>query len=69
MRAEYHDPDHSLVPDVSAPSVLSAPCLRDNECSQQQLVRLVGYRSPIAVNGSVERLRRAQAALQDAGPT
>lgn len=46
-------------------SVKSQPCLRDNECSQQQLVRLVGYRGPaVASAASWDRLRREQAALQ-----
>jgi hypothetical protein len=40
------------------------PCLRDNECSQQQLVRLVGYRGPVVASPSWDRLRREQAALQ-----
>lgn len=41
------------------------PSLRDNECSQQQLVRLVGYRGPItASEASWDRLRRQQAALK-----
>lgn len=40
-------------------------CLRDNECSQQQLVRLVGYRGPaVDTAASWDRLRRQQAALQ-----
>jgi hypothetical protein len=40
------------------------PCLRDNECSQQQLLRLVGYRGPVVASPSWDRLRREQAALQ-----
>jgi hypothetical protein len=48
----------ALVPDP-------APiCLRDNECSQQQLVRLVGYRGPMVASTSWDNLRRQQAALQ-----
>lgn len=40
-------------------------CLRDNESSQQQLVRLVGYRGPtVSTAASWDRLRREQAALQ-----
>jgi hypothetical protein len=45
-----------------APSL--QPCLRDNECSQQQLVRLVGYRGPVADLSAWDRQRRLQAALQ-----
>lgn len=47
-----------------AASVKAQPCLRDNECSQQQLVRLVGYRGPaVSSAASWDRLRREQAAL------
>lgn len=49
----------------SAVSVKAQPCLRHNECSQQQLVRLVGYRGPaVSSAASWDRLRREQAALQ-----
>lgn len=40
--------------------------LRDNECSQQQLVRLVGYRGPVTDLTAWGRQRRLQTALQDA---
>jgi hypothetical protein len=40
--------------------------LRDNECSQQQLVRLVGYRGPVIDLTAWDRQRRLQAALQGA---
>lgn len=50
---------------VSATSQQPQRCLRDNESSQQQLVRLVGYRGPsVSTAASWERLRREQAALQ-----
>lgn len=54
---------HSIAPNaIAAPQPLQ-PCLRDNECSQQQLVRLVGYRGPtVSTAASWDRLRRAQAA-------
>lgn len=58
----------TIAPDahIGAP-LLHQPltCLRDNECSQQQLVRLVGYRGPsVDTAASWDRLRRQQAALQ-----
>lgn len=56
----------TIAPGASAGSkVLQQPCLRDNECSRQQLVRLVGYRGPsVDTAASWDRLRRQQAAIQ-----
>lgn len=58
----------ATVAGATSPHVMSQqphPCLRDNECSQQQLVRLVGYRGPaVSTAASWDRLRREQAALQ-----
>jgi hypothetical protein len=57
----------TIVPDVIVGGTMShmpQVCLRDNECSQQQLVRLVGYRGPaVSTAASWDRLRREQAAL------
>lgn len=58
----------TIAPDATVGAVMSQQpqsCLRDNECSQQQLVRLVGYRGPsVDTAASWDRLRRQQAALQ-----
>ncbi|WP_398483015.1 hypothetical protein [Tardiphaga sp.] len=58
----------TIAPDVrsTAAALKQTPsCLRDNECSQQQLVRLVGYRGPsVDTAASWDRLRRQQAALR-----
>ncbi len=57
-------------PSIEAPSIDTTAqqlpfCLRHNESSQQQLVRLVGYRGPsVDTAASWDRLRRQQAALQ-----
>jgi len=58
----------TIAPSATQPNVISQQpplCLRDNESSQQQLVRLVGYRGPaVSTAASWDRLRREQAALQ-----
>lgn len=59
----------TIVPHSNGSAMSQQPplCLRDNECSQQQLVRLVGHRDPaVSSAASWERLRRVQAALQGA---
>ncbi len=58
------DLDPAIAPDATDEGATQRqPCLRDNECSQQQLVRLVGYRGPVPASTSWDRLRREQAAL------
>lgn len=60
----------TMAPDAAVAGAVSErampqPCLRDNECSQQQLVRLVGHRDPaVSAAASWDRIRREQAALQ-----
>lgn len=55
----------TIAPNTPAASTEPQRCLRDNESSQQQLVRLVGYRGPaVSTAASWDRLRREQAALQ-----
>jgi hypothetical protein len=58
----------TIAPTATQPNAISQQpprCLRDNESSQQQLVRLVGYRGPaVSTAASWDRLRREQAALQ-----
>ncbi|QUS39753.1 hypothetical protein RPMA_13570 [Tardiphaga alba] len=55
------DPTHVIANTTVATPQQTSRCLRDNECSPQQLVRLIGSRSPPVTPLSWERLRQQQA--------